>query len=438
MNRLLGSLSRWLPWVLVASMLLVGAVAGLDQPRPNGVHPEVSGSVEDPTLDSDGDDLLDSEEVSGWPTAAGKTYVTDPLNADTDGDGLADGEEAGSIDVVPTQGSVYAGITDPTTADSDEDVLDDASELDGDFNPWAADSDSDGLDDMAEIEFGSDPLTPDVDGDHLDDSEELENGSDPNTFDLTTAQASGAFLGGAFAGDSEWLARHVGRLNSEQLESWQYLTGEIAGGFVAVGDVRDIASNLGTREWAAALLSLAAIVPVLGDGAKVSTSAVGFAKRGGAATRAALYFVARSRALSSAAKSRAIRTIIRLGPAKARLAQDVKVLGSPAPAALSTLRPIGRNSVQNARKDDLVAEIQDKGYTDIRVNQQQINADGLRVGINRPDIQATRPDGTREYWELDTSISSRGPMHESRILSNDDDGVVCLLSERSEYVTCGA
>jgi hypothetical protein len=90
--------------------------------------------------------------------------------------------------------------------------------------------------------------------------------------------------------------------------------------------------------------------------------------------------------------------------------------------------------IEDAIVDDLV----DQGFTDIRVNQQQVNSAGVVVGINRPDIQATAPDGTRHYWELDTASSARGPIHAFRIQSNDDASVVCLLSQASAYLTCAA
>lgn len=440
-------MSRWIPWLLVAALLVLATAVGLNDSRSRGGTPNVSVSSDESapsatvdtvdTVDTDGDGILDFEETNGWTTAAGVMYTTDPREADSDGDGLPDGQEAGAKDVVPTRGSVYAGITNPISADSDGDDLDDASELDGGFNPWADDSDGDGLDDMAEVEFGSDPLTANADGDHLNDAEELAEGSDPNTYDLTGGEASGAFAGGAMAGDFAWLARNVGRLSDEQLDSGQYLAGQAVGGVLPLADARDIATNVVTGEWGAAMVSLVALVPVLGDSGKVTAAAVRFAKRGGAASRAASYFIAKNGALSGSVKSRIIRSIVRVDPAKARLSQDAKVWGSPAPAALGLNRPIGRTAVQNTRKDELVEQLTDRGYTEIRVNQQQVDAMGLRVGINRPDIQATAPDGTREFWELDTNSSSRGPMHEARIVSNDEDaGKVCLLSERTDYVTC--
>lgn len=64
------------------------------------------------------------------------------------------------------------------------------------------------------------------------------------------------------------------------------------------------------------------------------------------------------------------------------------------------------------------------------MNQQQVDASGKRVGINRPDLQYTRRDGTRVYTEYDRpgrgANSVRGRGHMNRILSNDSKGVVEL------------
>ncbi|WP_265592630.1 polymorphic toxin-type HINT domain-containing protein [Verrucomicrobium sp. BvORR034] len=108
-----------------------------------------------------------------------------------------------------------------------------------------------------------------------------------------------------------------------------------------------------------------------------------------------------------------------------RLPQDARVNPTP-PDPLPTNRPIGRSATQNATAQQKVADMKAQGYTDIRVNQQQVNAAGDRVGTNRPDVQGTRPDGTREYWEYDTDQSNRGPLHEQRIRANDAAGDIHL------------
>lgn len=92
--------------------------------------------------DSDGDGLLDGEEL--------KTYRTNPLEKDSDGDGLEDGAE------VNTHG------TNPARADSDGDGLDDGMEVSTHgTSPTEADSDLDGFSDGLEINtLMSDPLDP--------------------------------------------------------------------------------------------------------------------------------------------------------------------------------------------------------------------------------------------------------------------------------------
>lgn len=74
-----------------------------------------------------------------------------------------------------------------------------------------------------------------------------------------------------------------------------------------------------------------------------------------------------------------------------------------------------------------VSELKKAGATDIRVDQQQVNAEGKHVGVNRPDLQYTL-DGKRHYVEWDTSTSGRGAGHESRIRANDPKaGSVTLI-----------
>jgi RHS repeat-associated protein len=64
---------------------------------------------------------------------------------------------------------------------------------------------------------------------------------------------------------------------------------------------------------------------------------------------------------------------------------------------------------------------------DIRVNQHQVNIFGVRVGINKPDLQFTYK-GNRYYVEWDKSSSGRGIPHGERILSNDPNGVLLLFT----------
>ena len=116
------------------------------------------------------------------------------------------------------------------------------------------------------------------------------------------------------------------------------------------------------------------------------------------------------------------------GKCPARLPQDVKVNPKP-PAPLRLNRPIGKSPTQNARAQADIQAARAQGATDIRVNQQQVNANGVRVGTNRPDVQYTL-NGNRVYHEYDTPSSGRGPGHQARILSNDPGGTVHLHEVR--------
>jgi hypothetical protein len=73
-----------------------------------------------------------------------------------------------------------------------------------------------------------------------------------------------------------------------------------------------------------------------------------------------------------------------------------------------------------------VQALKDAGATEIRINQQQIGVTECRVGVCRPDVQATLPSGRRVIIEYDTSTSTRGAGHATRALSNDPTAVVIL------------
>ena len=79
----------------------------------------------------------------------------------------------------------------------------------------------------------------------------------------------------------------------------------------------------------------------------------------------------------------------------------------------------------NDAVDNDIKDMRDKGYTDIRKNQTQVNANGQKVGNNRPDAQGTRPDGTREYREQDNN-KKNSERHGDQIRNNDPNGV-CIL-----------
>jgi outer membrane protein OmpA-like peptidoglycan-associated protein len=127
--------------------------------------------------DTDGDGLSDGDEVL--------KYKTDPLKADTDGDGLSDGDE------------VLKYKTDPLKKDTDGDGLSDGQEVLGvnvelkivgkpvetklfKTDPLKADTDGDGLTDYEEVMvYKTNPLVVDTDGGSIGDGVEVKRGTDP-------------------------------------------------------------------------------------------------------------------------------------------------------------------------------------------------------------------------------------------------------------------
>ena len=58
--------------------------------------------------------------------------------------------------------------------------------------------------------------------------------------------------------------------------------------------------------------------------------------------------------------------------------------------------------------------------------QSKASAEGVRVGMNRPDVQYAIND-RRFYEEFDTVSSIRGPVHRVLIEANDPQGIVNLF-----------
>ncbi|HFC8495734.1 TPA: hypothetical protein ACFP3Z_002164, partial [Neisseria subflava] len=110
-----------------------------------------------------------------------------------------------------------------------------------------------------------------------------------------------------------------------------------------------------------------------------------------------------------------------------RLPQDINVKPTPPSPLNDSGRTIGKSKSQNQIMQDDVAYLRSMGVKDIRINQQQVNNQMCRVGICRPDVQATlRDSNKRIYIEYDRASSNRGAGHASRALSNDPDAIVIL------------
>ncbi len=98
--------------------------------------------------------------------------INDPGPIDTDGDGLLDSQE------------ILFG-SNPNDPDSDDDGANDLAEFNAGTNPNAVDSDNDGMRDGFEIQYGLNPLFDDaaldLDGDGYTNFAEYEAGSDPSS-----------------------------------------------------------------------------------------------------------------------------------------------------------------------------------------------------------------------------------------------------------------
>ncbi|MBX3585259.1 MAG: hemagglutinin repeat-containing protein [Ramlibacter sp.] len=109
-----------------------------------------------------------------------------------------------------------------------------------------------------------------------------------------------------------------------------------------------------------------------------------------------------------------------------RLPQDINVNPVAPPVRDSLGRTVGNSSTQNAAMQADVDYLKSINATDIRVNQQQVDSAVCRVGICRPDVQATLPNGRRITIEYDTTSSTRATGHATRTLSNDPNAIVIL------------
>ena len=141
---------------------------GLHNPEQYDLDEDGIGDKCDTDIDNDGLDRR--EEIENF---------TDERNPDTDGDGILDGDE------------VNVTRTDPASRDSDDDGLDDGDEIRLGTDAGNPDTDEDGLADGDEVIRGTDPLTADSDGDGVNDGDEVAGGSDPLDPNSTPGGGSG-------------------------------------------------------------------------------------------------------------------------------------------------------------------------------------------------------------------------------------------------------
>lgn len=234
---------------------LVQTVAGLDEGECRDAGPRANRG---PDRDRD-----------GLPDAIERKVGSDPRDADSDGDGLSDGEEARRGSLILSPDSDRDGVSDadeadagsdPRFEDADADGLLDPDEIELGTNPRLDDSDADGVSDNAELAHGTDPLAADSDGDGKLDGED----SKPKEYDSGWRE----FMAGYSCGEST--ARNCPDDDHPARTSEQYLAGQIFSGVTALGDVRDALSSLLGGKPTAALWSVAAIAPILGDSVKVT------------------------------------------------------------------------------------------------------------------------------------------------------------------------
>jgi hypothetical protein len=246
-----------------------------------------TGGDEGVMSDSDKDGLNDCVEVQGaYSPGTGLRYVSDPSDADTDGDGLADGQEVvpfSSSGGIPNASDTFQVLSDPSNADTDGDGLPDPAELDEETSVWRADSDGDRLGDSEELSWATDPLASDTDGDGYTDGTEVTDadaGFSPVVFDdpmspdeWASEFAKGAALGDA--GDGTTVPYLLGSISSSAV-SFIPVVGWIAG---AILDLRDAIANTVKANWVAAGMSLAGIVPYVGDTANIIAKVTKFLGR---------------------------------------------------------------------------------------------------------------------------------------------------------------
>ena len=83
------------------------------------------------------------------------------------------------------------------------------------------------------------------------------------------------------------------------------------------------------------------------------------------------------------------------------------------------------NDEHNDAIDKKIEQIKKNGGTDIRKNQQQVNAKGELVGRNRPDVQWNDGDGNHHCWEIDHNPTNSAK-HRAVITANDPAAIVEL------------
>lgn len=188
---------------------------------------EILYGTSDNSKDSDGDGILDADEVKGPKDSTGQRHLptlqlasgevltlhSNPNSADSDGDGLSDCQELQLKDsagraacpITPPGRSAYTSLLDPSQPDTDGDGINDRVELFGYpvlskstnstitiyTNPISTDSDGDGLPDAIERQIGTNGGVSDRDVIADDDHDGLTNAEEKTPRVITFTGASG-------------------------------------------------------------------------------------------------------------------------------------------------------------------------------------------------------------------------------------------------------
>ena len=173
-------------------------------------------------------------------------------------------------------------------------------------------------------------------------------------------------------------------------------------GFGEIADGINALISLGRGDVAGAALSAMSMVPVWGD-------AVG---KGGKIARAAIKHGDK---------------VLEAGTKLLDDANVTKKIFGNAPPANNGVAPRHGSIEHDARIQQKLGELSAEGVNmkNVRKNQQQVDANGNKVGTNRPDLQWTDSEGKRHYWEIDRSKSS-SIKHGETIQRNDPSGIVHL------------
>lgn len=214
--------------------------------------------------DSDNDGIADYYEEN-MVMFNGVTIKLDKNNPDSDGDGLLDGEEVAELNYQYNADKTQVIVTgrlisNPLSTDSDGDGLTDEEEIYYyGTSPLLWDTDSDGLSDKFEIDEWYDPFEKDADGDGRLDLQEYQEGSSPFVYDKEWYEHTWDFICGFVAGDF-----------ISDTDSLPVIMGQITSSFIPFVDIRDVVGNLVHGDYAFAGLSALGLVPVAGDVSKTA------------------------------------------------------------------------------------------------------------------------------------------------------------------------